>query len=495
MCGRAVDVAVGRAVAPSLCAAGWCGVVPRLWAGFLPFPGVRRLARVRPTVSVPFFGTVVCFGAPCCVVPCFAVLRRAGLCCVAVCSHLSCRAAPCRAVVCLAVVWLAALCCAVPRRVVLCFVVSWGALSWCVARRCVAVRCAVLLRAVPCLAVPWCVVGPFHCRSGIGWGRRWLDWPASRCRTRAEFMWLAGGWAAPLGVVWLLVSVLRGALWAAWPGELGGCPRGCPPWGPVPWNRVLWGSLPLGVCRVLVGRVSWPPRVCWVPSGPVPLPLCRFPSWVSRPCPLPPLVPVPLPVWWPLLWPGLSFGGEGVVVGCAAVFSAAHSVGVASSPRVGVPSVPCAGSGGRWSQAGAVHAASGPCCGGASWRVCTIRGWRGVRWGWGGAGPSSVACPSCLWPLVPAVAPSPSVSRPLALPFPGPWVVSCPRVVSPLVPCPVGACLLPWASPHPLAAGPPFALSLPGVVVVAFGGGACGAPMAHAWGWVIWSHRRRVSGV
>ena len=27
----------GRVVAPSLCAAGWCGAVPRLWARFLPF--------------------------------------------------------------------------------------------------------------------------------------------------------------------------------------------------------------------------------------------------------------------------------------------------------------------------------------------------------------------------------------------------------------------------------------------------------------------------
>ena len=168
----------GRVVAPRLCVAGWCGAVPRLWARFLPFRGVRRLVRVRPTVSVPRFGAVVCFGAPCCVVLCFAVLRRAGLCCVAVRSALSCRAAPCHAVVCLAVAWLAAPCCAAPRYVVPCCVVSWGALSWCVARRCAAVRCAVLPRVVPCFAVPWCVVGPFHCRSGVGWGRRWLDWPA-----------------------------------------------------------------------------------------------------------------------------------------------------------------------------------------------------------------------------------------------------------------------------------------------------------------------------
>ena len=55
-----------------------------------------------------------------------------------------------------------------------------------------------------------------------------------------------------------------------------------------------------------------------------------------------------VPVWWPLLWPGLLPGIEGVVVGCRAVFSAAPSVGVAPSYRVGVPSFPCAASGGRW---------------------------------------------------------------------------------------------------------------------------------------------------
>ena len=74
-------------------------------------------------VSVPCFGAVVCFGAPCCVLLCFALLCRAGLSCVAVRSALSCRAAPCRAVVCLAVASLAAPCCAKRRCVLLCCVV------------------------------------------------------------------------------------------------------------------------------------------------------------------------------------------------------------------------------------------------------------------------------------------------------------------------------------------------------------------------------------
>ena len=195
--------------------AGWCGVVPRLWACFLPFRDVSRPDRVRPTVRVPCFGAVLYFGAPCCVVLCFAVLCRAGLCCVAVRSALLCRAAPCRAVVCLAVAWLAAPCCAVPRCVVRCCVVSWDAVSFlCFSRWCAAVRCAVLPPVVPCFAVPWCVVGPFHCRSGVGRGRRWLDSPASWCGTRAGVISLAGGWGARLGVVWPIVSVLRGSRWA-----------------------------------------------------------------------------------------------------------------------------------------------------------------------------------------------------------------------------------------------------------------------------------------
>ena len=68
-----------------------------------------------------------------------------------------------------------------------------------------------------------------------------------------------------------------------------------------------------------------------------------------------------------------------------------------------------------------------------------------------GAGPSVVACSSCVCALVPTVAPSPSVPRPLVLPFPGPLVVSCPRVASPPVPCPFGRLpvTLGPSRPHP----------------------------------------------
>ena len=117
-------------------------------------------------------------------------------------------------------------------------------------------------------------------------------------------------------------------------------------------------------------------------------------------------------------------------MGSPAVFSAAFSVGVAPSPRVGVPSFPCAGL--SW---------SGPCGVRSVLRRPVLagvrhQGSRDVSCGWGGAGSSVVACPSCVCALVPVVALSPSVPRPLVVPLPGPFVVSCPRVALPPVPCP-----------------------------------------------------------
>ena len=55
------------------------------------------------------------------------------------------------------------------------------------------------------------------------------------------------------------------------------------------------------------------------------------------------------------------------MVGCAAVFPAASSVGVARSPHVGVPSIPCVVSGGWWVCAGVIRTASDLCFGGACW--------------------------------------------------------------------------------------------------------------------------------
>ena len=106
LCGCTASVVVARAVTIGRFLAGWCGA----------FRGVWRLGWVRPSVSVPCFGVVVCCGAPCRVVPCFAELRRAGPCCVAVRPAGSCRVAPCRSVVCRAVLPRVASCCGVLSR-------------------------------------------------------------------------------------------------------------------------------------------------------------------------------------------------------------------------------------------------------------------------------------------------------------------------------------------------------------------------------------------
>ena len=125
-----------------------------------PSRGVRRLAWVRPTVSVPCFGAVVCFGAPCCVVPCFAFCEYwSVLCCGALCSVVRCRAVSCCGVLCrvlagCAVLFRAASCRVVVCRVVRCLVVV----------RCMAVRCGTVCRVASCFAVYHCAVvcaGPF----------------------------------------------------------------------------------------------------------------------------------------------------------------------------------------------------------------------------------------------------------------------------------------------------------------------------------------------
>ena len=105
---------------------GWCGYSR----------GVRWLELVRPPVSVPCFGVVLCCGAPCCLVPCIAVLRRVGPRCVAVRPAVPRHVALCRAVVCRSV----------PRRVapccwLLCFGAPCRGLLHCGALRC----------GVPCL--------------------------------------------------------------------------------------------------------------------------------------------------------------------------------------------------------------------------------------------------------------------------------------------------------------------------------------------------------
>ena len=134
----------------------------------------------------------------------------------------------------------------------------------------------------------------------------------------------------------------------------------------------------------------------------------------------------------------------------AAAFLAAPSVGVARSPRVGVPSIPRVVSGGSWVCAGVIRTASDACFGGACWGV-RPRESCGVWWWWGGAGPPVVVCPSLVWVVAFVMVPFSSVPRSPLLPLPGSWVVSCPHVVSLLAPCPYGCLPSLGAPPCPLA--------------------------------------------
>ena len=145
------------------------------------------------------------------------------------------------------------------------------------------------------------------------------------------------------------------------------------------------------------------------------------------------------------MWrPGSSPGGEGVLVRRAAAFLAASSVGVARSPRVGVPSIPRVVSGAWWVCTGVIRTASDACFGGLCWGVRPRESW-GVRWGWGGAGPPVVVCPSWVWVVAFAVVPFSSVPWSPLPPLPGSWPVSCPHVVS-----------LPASCPEAVAAESPY---------------------------------------
>ena len=184
------------------------------------------------------------------------------------------------------------------------------------------------------------------------------------------------------------------------------------------------------------------------------------------------------------------------MVGCAAVFPAASSVGVGRSPRVGVPSIPCVVSGGWWACAGVIRRASvrrvlGACA-------------PGGRAASAGAGAALVplswyALPACgSW--CPPWCPLSLTLGPRSCPFLALGRFPAPKLCRFRCPVPMGACLSLGALLCPLAGvslsvpRPPLAraLSLPGVVVV---GGGGGAPMAQAWGWVAWSHCRRLWGV
>ena len=199
-------------------------------------------------------------------------------------------------------------------------------------------------------------------------------------------------------------------------------------------------GVPLGlVGRVGVRGVALPGGLCLGPvssggSGPSP--------WSLWPC----LRPLPVPPRWPLWRPGSSPGGKGVVVRRAAAFPAAPSVGVARSPRVGVPSIPRVVSRGSWVCAGVICTASDTCFGGACWGM-RPRQSCGVQPGCGGAGPPVMVCPSWVWVVAFAVVPFSSAPWSPLLPLPGSWVVSCPHVVSLPAPCPYG-CLPSLGAPR-----------------------------------------------
>ena len=178
----------------------------------------------------------------------------------------------------------------------------------------------------------------------------------------------------------------------------------------------------------------------------------------------------------------------------AAAFPAASSVGVARSPRVGVPSIPRVVSGGWWVCAGVIRTASHACFGGVCWGVrpeesCGDR--------WGGAAlvpPSWYALPGCgSWRL--PWCPFPPCLGPRSCPF---LVLGWfPAAMWCLFrrPVPMGACLQ-WGPSLPSCLSAPWC-PLPSPCPCPSpswcGGGGRGGvgPLAQAWGWVAWSHWRR----
>ena len=124
-----------------------------------------------------------------------------------------------------------------------------------------------------------------------------------------------------------------------------------------------------------------------------------------------------------------------------------------------------------WWLVGATHCGSCGVRSGLRRRVLAglrLRGSCGVNWvgRWGAAGPSGVACPSFVCVLVPVVAPYHQCHGPWPFLFLALRWFLAPVLRCPLCPVPVGACLLPWPSPRPLAARLPFALSLPDAAAV-----------------------------
>ena len=370
---------------------------------------------------------------------CRAVLRRAVpwwsvLCCGR--SALSCHAAPCLAVVCRAVAWRAVPCCAVPCCVVLCCVVSWGSLSWCVARRWAAVWCAVLPVVVPCFAVVCVWLALFT--AVPAWGAVGAGYTGALCGVEAGRGYVGGWWPGGAGrcrvAPWACVAGVRGGYSARWVG----------------W---VSARLPtLGACALVprpLGLLASRGVPCSVGWGVMASSGALGPLWS---CPSA-FLPFPLLGAAAVLPSSSGACAVACLVALAVAGVAARRLGcggglrgvLGGSPRGCSPFSPCGCTllplcGVRWSM-GATR------CGWCAVRsvlqrriLAGVRPRRscGVDSGWGGAGLSVVAFPSCVCALVPVVAPSPPMPRPLAFPFPGLLVVSCPRVALPPVPCPCG---------------------------------------------------------
>ena len=184
-----------------------------------------------------------------------------------------------------------------------------------------------------------------------------------------------------------------------------------------------------------------------------------------------------------------------------AAFPAASSVGVARSPRVGVPSIPRVVSFGLWVCVGVIRTAWDACFGGACWG---LRPWESCGARWGGAAlvpPSWYALPGCgSWRL--PWCPFPPCLGPRSCPFlvlgwfPAPMWCPFRR------PVPIGACLHFGPLRALLPECPLVSLALPLPLSFPFlvwwwreGHGGEWAPLAQAWGWVAWSHWRRAWGV
>ena len=322
----------------------------------------------------------------------------------------------------------AVLCCSVPRRVASC--------------------CRVLRFGVPCrgalhcgtlrCSVPCCLV---LCRGGSV--EVSLDCVLVRSAGRSVAGWWLGG---ALRCGWLAGSVLWGPGCAARVGRSGRCLWNCPPWGPLPWSCVLWGSQSLALGTVAVPSSS---------TG-----ACEVALVVAG------------------VWPG----GEGVVVGCAAVSPAASSVCVAHLTRADVPSILCVVSGGWWVCAGVIRTASnsffgGACCGCAPPGVVRHSLGVGQRWSlcrgmpFLGVGPgacrgvlflcASVPAPAPSWSLVSFLPPRCVASGALSL-----WALAphLGPLCAPLPECPFSFLALPLPVPFPF----------PVWFFVGWGGGANG---------------------